>query len=161
MRKEQNSISSKDFRRTSGNYVAWQSTRGVNPGHSANGQLRISGRVWTSGALATPDREFRLLAVKRTRNTLLALKTASVLGLLILSLGSVAASQQNSPGPVEQGSTTPAAVFGVSGVVLDRSNAAIAGARMTLHGGSLENQPSPTPDLSARFPATAVTPARY
>src|SRR6267378_1567619 len=105
MRKERNSISSKDFRRTSRNSAAWQSTRRVNPGHIANGQLRISGRVWTSGAPATPDGEFRLLALKKSRNILAALKTASVLGLLILSVGSVAANQRNSPVRLEQGPT--------------------------------------------------------
>src|SRR6267378_5424980 len=161
MRKERNSISSKDFRRTSRNSAAWQSTRRVNPGHIANGQLRISGRVWTSGAPATPDGEFRLLALKKTRNILAALKAASVLGLLILSVGSVAANQRSSPGRLEQGPTTAAVVFGVSGVVLDPSNAAIAGAKVTLHEGSPENEPSMVTDLAGHFEFAGIMPGSY
>src|SRR5229473_5030496 len=180
MRKERNSISSKDSRGTSENSAAWQSTRRVNAGHNANGQLRISGRVWTSGAPATQDGEFRLLALKKTRNILTALKTASVLGLLVLSVGSVAANQRNSPGRVEQGpmgmnataavisrvaitqaAQRTAVVFGVSGVVLDPSNAAIAGAKVTLHGGSLENEPTTVTDLAGHFEFAGVTPGSY
>src|SRR6266478_3014267 len=110
MRKERNSTSSQDFAATSGNGAAWQNTRRVNPQYTADGQLRISGPVWTIGALATPDGEFRLLVVNRTRNIILALRTVSILGLLILSLGSVAVGQQNSSSRLEQGSTTPDAV---------------------------------------------------
>jgi hypothetical protein len=76
-------------------------------------------------------------------------------------MGSVAASQGNSPGRLEQGPTTPAAVFGVSGVVLDPSNAAIAGAKVTLHGGSLENEPSTATDLAGHFQFAGVTPGSY
>jgi len=161
MRKERNSISSKDFRRTSRNSAAWQSTRRVNPGHIANGQLRISGRVWTSGAPVTPDGEFRLLALKKTRNILAALKAASALGLLILSVASVAANQRSSPGRLEQGPTTAAVVFGVSGVVLDPSNAAIAGAKVTLHEGSPENEPSMVTDLAGHFEFAGIMPGSY
>src|SRR5258706_1527061 len=161
MRKDRDSASSKEFRRTSGNSAARQSTCRVNPGHTHNDQLRISGRAWTSGAPTTPDGEFRLLAVERTRNILAALKTASVLGLLILSMGSVAASQRSSPDRLEQGPTTPAAVFGVSGVVLDPSNAAIAGAKVTLRGGSLENEPSTTTDPAGHFQFSGVSPGSY
>jgi hypothetical protein len=76
-------------------------------------------------------------------------------------MGSVGASQGNSPRRPEQGPTTPAAVFGVSGVVLDPSNAAIAGAKVTLHGGSLENEPSTATDLAGHFQFAGVTPGSY
>jgi Carboxypeptidase regulatory-like domain len=161
VRKDRNRVSPKILRSTLGPSSARQNTCGVNSGHTDNGQLRISRPVWTIGAPATPDGEFRLLAVERTRNILAALKTASVLGLLILSMGSVAASQRNSPDRLEQGPTTPAAVFGVSGVVLDPSNAAIAGAKVTLYGGSLKNEPSTTTDLAGHFQFSGVLPGSY
>src|SRR5882757_3104293 len=73
-------------------------------------------------------------------------------------MAAVAAGQRNSPGRLEQGPMTPAPVFGVSGVVLDPSNAAIAGAKVTLHGGSVENEPSTTTDLSGHFQFSGVSP---
>ncbi len=161
MRKERNSTSSQDFAATSGNGAAWQNTRRVNPQYTADGQLRISGPVWTIGALATPDGEFRLLVVNRTRNILLALRTVSILGLLILSLGSVAVGQQNSSSRLEQGSTTPDAVFSVSGVVLDPTDAAITGARVTLRGRSLKNERSTTTDSEGHFQFAGATPGSY
>src|SRR5438445_990243 len=161
MRKERNGVSSKEFGGISGNSAARQSTCGVNPGRTDNGRLRLSGRVWTIWVPATLGGEFRLRAIERTRDIRAALKTASVLGLLILSMGFFAASQGNSPGRPEQGSTTPAAVFDVSGVVLDPSNAAIAGAKVTLHGESLENEPSTATDLAGHFQFAGVTPGSY
>ena len=161
MRKDRDSASSKEFRRTSGNSAAKQSSCRVNPGHTDNGQLRICGRVWTSGVPATPNGEFGLLAVERTRNIFAALRMASLLGLLILSVGSVTASQRNSSSSFEQEPTTPAAVLRVSGVVLDPTNAAIVGAKVTLHGGSLENEPSTATDLAGHFEFTDVTPGSY
>src|SRR5258708_6058102 len=161
MRKDRGGASWKEFRRMSGNSDARQSTCRANPGQTDNDQLRISGRVWTVGALATLGGEFTLLAAERTRSILAALKTASVLGLLILSMASIAAGQRNSPGRPEQGPTTPGAVFGVSGVVLDPSNAAIAGAKVTLRGGSLENEPSTTTDPAGHFQFSGVSPGSY
>jgi len=161
MRKERNSTSSQDFAATSGNGAAWQNTRRVNPQYTADGQLRISGRVCTIGAPATPDGEFRLLVVNRTRNIFLALRTVSILGLLILSLGSVAVGQQNSSSRLEQGSTTPDAVFSVSGVVLDPTDAAITGARVTLRGRSLKNERSTTTDSEGHFQFAGATPGSY
>jgi hypothetical protein len=81
--------------------------------------------------------------------------------LFILSVGSVAANQLNSPGRLGQGPTTPAAIFAVSGVVLDPSNAAIAGAKVTLHGGSLENGPSTETDQAGHFQFSGITPGSY
>ena len=91
----------------------------------------------------------------------MALKAAYVLGLLTIAMAAVAAGQRNSPGRLEQEPMTPAPVFGVSGVVLDPSNAAIAGAKVTLHGGSVENEPSTTTDLSGHFQFSGVSPGSY
>src|SRR5712671_5617777 len=102
-----------------------------------------------------------MLPLRRTRNILVALRAAFVLGLLMLAMDSVAAGQRNSPGGLEQGPATPAPVFGVSGVVLDPSNAAIAGAKVTLHGGGLENEPSTTTDPAGHFQFPGVSAGSY
>ncbi len=99
--------------------------------------------------------------VEKSRDILVALKAAYVLGLLTIAMAAVAAGQRNSPGRLEQEPMTPAPVFGVSGVVLDPSNAAIAGAKVTLHGGSVENEPSTTTDLSGHFQFSGVSPGSY
>ncbi len=102
-----------------------------------------------------------MLPLGRTRNILVALRVAFVLGLLMLAMDSVAAGQRNSPGGLEQGPATPAPVLGVSGVVLDPSNAAIAGAKVTLHGGGLENEPSTTTDPAGHFQFPGVSAGSY
>jgi len=102
-----------------------------------------------------------LRKVEKSRDILVALKAAYVLGLLTIAMAAVAAGQRNSPGRLEQEPMTPAPVFGVSGVVLDPSNAAIAGAKVTLHGGSVENEPSTTTDLSGHFQFSGVSPGSY
>src|SRR5438445_12566354 len=98
--------------------------------------------------------------MRKERSSALAFKAACITGLFVLSVASVAANQRSSPGRLEQGSTTPTEVLGVSGVVLDPSNAAIAGAKVTLHGGSVENEPSTTTDLSGHFQFSGVSPGR-
>src|SRR6266446_806877 len=158
MRKDRDSAPSKEF---SGNSAARQRACRVNPGQADNKQLRASDRVWTIRAHATPGGRFRLLPVDRTRNFLAAFKAACATGLFILLVGSVAANQLNSPGRLGQGPTTPAAIFAVSGVVLDPSNAAIAGAKVTLHGGSLENGPSTETDQAGHFQFSGITPGNY
>jgi hypothetical protein len=62
---------------------------------------------------------------------------------------------------ITQAAQRTAVVFGVSGVVLDPSNAAIAGAKVTLHGGSLENEPTTATDLAGHFEFAGVTPGSY
>src|SRR5260221_5207688 len=76
-------------------------------------------------------------------------------------MAAVAAGQRNSPGRLEQEPMTPAPVFGVSGVVPDQRTAAIAGAKVTLHGGCVENEPSATTDLSGHFQFSGVSPGSY
>jgi len=76
-------------------------------------------------------------------------------------LGSVAVGQQNSSSRLEQGSTTPDAVFSVSGVVLDPTDAAITGARVTLRGRSLKNERSTTTDSEGHFQFAGATPGSY
>jgi len=102
-----------------------------------------------------------LRKVEKSRDILVTLKAAYVLGLLTIAMAAVAAGQRNSPGRLEQEPMTPAPVFGVSGVVLDPSNAAIAGAKVTLRGGSVENEPSTTTDLSGHFQFSGVSPGSY
>ena len=99
--------------------------------------------------------------MRKERNRASAFKAVCVTGLFILSVSSATAREQSSPGRSEQASTTPTEVLGISGVVLDPSNAAIAGAKVTLHGGSLENEPSTTTDLTGHFQFTAVPPGSY
>jgi len=53
-----------------------------------------------------------MLPIEKTRNILVALKAAHVLGLLMLAMASVAAGQRNLSDRLEQGPTTPAPVFG-------------------------------------------------
>src|SRR5437879_12059860 len=96
--------------------------------------------------------------MRKERNGTSAFKAACVTGLFILSAGSVAANQRNSPGRLEQGSTTPTEILSISGVVLDQSKAAIVGARVTLHGGNLENEPSTATDLTGHVQFSSVTP---
>jgi hypothetical protein len=45
--------------------------------------------------------------------------------------------------------------------VLDPSDAAIAGTKVTLHGGSLENEPSTTTDSAGHFQFSDVSPGNY
>ncbi len=161
MRKGRNSLLPKIFRSSLGNHAAEQNFCSGTLGTSANPQLWILGRVWISAIPVTPDGEICSLPVKRTRNILAALKGAYVLGLLMLAMASVATGQRNSPSRLGQGPTTPATVFDVSGVVLDPSNAALAGARVTLHGGSLENEVSTTTDSAGHFQFLDVSPANY
>src|SRR5438445_8555350 len=99
--------------------------------------------------------------MRKERNGTSAFKAACVTGLFILSAGSVAANQRNSPGRLEQGSTTPTEILSISGVVLDPSNAAIVGARVTLHGGNFENEPSTATDLTGHFQFSGVPPGSY
>jgi len=161
MRKERNSSASKEFWDTSGKSAAWQSTCSrASPGQTDDVQLRGSRRIWTSGA-ASPGGAFRLVGLKKTRNIVTALKRASVLGLFILSIGSAAASQRTAPGRIEQGAASSTAAFDISGVVLDPSDAAIAGAKVILHGRYLENEPSTSTDLAGHFQFSGVTPGSY
>jgi len=99
--------------------------------------------------------------MRKERNGTSAFKAACVTGLFILWVGSVAANQRNSPGRLEQGSTTPTEILSISGVVLDPSNAAIVGARVTLHGGNFENEPSTATDLTGHFQFSGVPPGSY
>src|SRR6266851_3071567 len=99
--------------------------------------------------------------MRKQRNCASALKAACVTGLFILSAGSATASQRSSPGRFEQASTAPTEALSISGVVLDPSNAAIAGAKVTLHGGSLENEPSTATDLAGHVQFAGVTPGSY
>ncbi len=161
MRKDRNIVSLEILRSTLSASVARQSVCSGNPRAIDNAPLRISGRGWTNAAPATPDSESCILPVEKTRNILVALKAAHVLGLLMLAMASVAAGQRNLSDRLEQGPTTPAPVFGVSGVVLDPSNAAIAGAKVTLHGGDLENEPSTTTDPAGHFQFSGVSPGSY
>jgi hypothetical protein len=62
---------------------------------------------------------------------------------------------------ITQAAQRTAVVFDVSGLVLDPSNAAIAGARVTLLGGSLENEPTTVTDLAGHFQFAGVTPGSY
>ncbi len=78
--------------------------------------------------------------MRKERNSASAFKAACVAGLFILYVGSAAADQRNSPGRLEQASRTPTEDLGISGIVLDQSNAAIVGANVTLHGGSLARE---------------------
>src|SRR5437773_12322910 len=94
--------------------------------------------------------------MRKERNSVSVFKAACVTGLFILSVGSVAANQRSSPGRLEQGSTTPTEILSISGVVLDPSNEAIVGARVTLHGGSFENEPSTATDLTEHFQLSGV-----
>src|SRR5258706_1230685 len=161
MRKERNSSASKEFWDTSGKSAAWQSTCSkASPGQTDDVQLRGSRRIWTSGS-ASPGGAFRLVGLKKTRNIVTALKRASVLGLFILSIGSAAASQRTSPGRLEQGAASSTAAFDISGVVLDPSDAAIAGAKVILHGRNLENEPFTATDLAGHFQFAGVTPGSY
>ncbi|MCU1315974.1 MAG: hypothetical protein JWN63_1296, partial [Candidatus Acidoferrum typicum] len=159
MRKDRNSVSPKIFRSTLVTSASGQSVCSGNPGPIDDAQLRISGRASSNAASATRDGEICSLPLKRTRNILVALKAAYVMGLLMLAMASVAAGQRNSPGGLEQGPATP--LFGLSGVVLDPSNAAIAGAEVTLHGGSLENEPSTTTDPAGHFQFSDVSRGNY
>ncbi len=99
--------------------------------------------------------------MRKERNSASAFKAACVTGLFILSVSPVAANQRSSPGCFEQGFTTPTEVLGISGAVLDPSNAAIAGAKVTLHGGSFKNEPSTATDLTGHFQFTGVPPGTY
>ena len=99
--------------------------------------------------------------MRKERNGTSAFKAACVTGLFILSVSSATASERSSPGRSEQVSTTPTEVLSISGVVLDPSNAAIAGVKVALHGGSLENEQSTTTDLTGHFQFTAVPPGSY
>src|SRR5258708_22183540 len=99
--------------------------------------------------------------MRKERNSASAFKAACVTGLFILYVGSAAADQRNSPGRLEQASRTPTEDLGISGIVLDQSNAAIAGANVTLHGGSLENEPSKVTDLTGRFQFAGIPPGNY
>src|SRR5437667_750681 len=99
--------------------------------------------------------------MRKERNGASAFKAVCVTGLFILSVSSATASERRSPGRSEQVSTTPTDVLSISGVVLDPSNAAIAGAKVALHGGSLENEQSTTTDLTGHFQFTAVPPGSY
>src|SRR6266481_2661053 len=99
--------------------------------------------------------------MRKERNSVSAFKAACITGLFILSVSSVAANQRGSPGRFDQGSTTPTEVLGISGVVLDPSDAAIAGAKVILHGGSLKNEPSTATDLTGHFQFTSVHPGNY
>ncbi|PYX58398.1 MAG: hypothetical protein DMG76_09090 [Acidobacteria bacterium] len=76
-------------------------------------------------------------------------------------MASLAAGQQDSATRLEQGPTTSASVLDVSGVVLDPSNAAIAGATVTLRRGRLENEPSTTTDADGHFQFSGVSPGNY
>src|SRR5258708_7219316 len=162
MRKERNSSASKEFWDTSGKSAARQSACSrASLGQTDDVQLRGSRRIWTSGVPASPGGAFRLVGLKKTRNIVTALKRASVLGLFILSIGSAAASQRTSPGRLEQGAASSTTAFDISGVVLDPSDAAIAGAKVILHGRNLENEPSTSTDLAGHFQFSGVTPHTY
>src|SRR5438094_396715 len=99
--------------------------------------------------------------MRKERNGTSAFKAACVTGLFILSVSSATASERRSPGRSEQVSTTPTDVLSISGVVLDPSNAAITGARVILHGGSLKNGRSTTTDSEGHFQFAGATPGSY
>src|SRR5260370_15461686 len=99
--------------------------------------------------------------MRKERNSASAFKAACVTGLFILYVGAAAADQRNSPGRLEEASRPPTEDLGISGIVLDQSNAAVVGANVTLHGGSLENEPSTVTDLTGRFQFTGIPPGNY
>src|SRR5205814_5268378 len=99
--------------------------------------------------------------MRKERSGTSAFKAACVTGLFILSVSSATASERSSPGRSEQVSTTPTEVLSISGVVLDLSNAAIAGAKVALPGGSLDKVQSTPIELTAHLQLTAVPSGCY
>jgi Carboxypeptidase regulatory-like domain len=98
--------------------------------------------------------------MRKDRNRASEFIAACVTGLFILSASSAAADLGNSPGCLKQSSRTLEDLV-ISGIVLDPSNAAIAGANVTLHGGSLVNEPSTVTDLTGHFQFAGVPPGSY
>lgn len=84
-----------------------------------------------------------------------------VVALLALSLGSSGASAQNLAADLNPAPAPESARFVVSGVVLDPSDAAIEGAKVTLHGRKVGNEPSTQTGPSGRFQFSGVTPESY
>src|SRR5438552_18793420 len=99
--------------------------------------------------------------MRKERNGASAFKAVCVTGLFILSVSSATAGERRSPGRSEQVSTTPTDVLSISGVVLDPSNAALVGARVTLHGRNFENEPSTVTDLTGHLQLSGVPPGVY
>jgi len=91
----------------------------------------------------------------------MAVPPSPVLAQTQVSTGMNATAAVISRVAITQAAQRTAVVFGVSGVVLDPSNAAIAGAKVTLHGGSLENEPTTVTDLAGHFEFAGVTPGSY
>src|SRR5438552_2699070 len=80
----------------------------------------------------------------------LTAKKACVLVIVMLLINVFAAAAQNLP-TRSASATIPSTSFSISGVVLDPSNAPIAGAKVVLSGRKADNQPSTSTDAGGGF----------
>jgi len=161
MNEHRKSASLKGFQIPLVNSVPTPSTCKVNLGHHHDAKQRNLGHSWTIGAANTPWGEFRPIVTEKSQCLRVALKTGLLLGLFLTLTSTVAMAQEKSARGDGQGSTSPAAVFGVSGVVLDPSNAVVAAATVTLHGGSSKFELSMATDSEGRFNFANVMPGSY
>ena len=101
------------------------------------------------------------LALQLRAHAFEALKKTFAFTMLILVAGALAASGQQRPSATDGAAPTPAWALAVSGVVLDQSNAPIAGANITLHGASADNPPSTITDAAGKFQFDGVASDSY
>jgi len=89
------------------------------------------------------------------------LSAVLVVGLLTLSADSFGASAQDLAAGLNLAPASESATLVVSGVVLDPSDAAIAGAKVTLHGGNFGIEPSTMTDPGGHFQFAGVSRESY
>src|SRR5215469_14892233 len=123
--------------------------------------LNITEQAWIRRDHSALDSKSCFISIPLSRKTFAALKKTSVIVLLMLSVAPFVASAQETLAGPDQAAPTPSVVFAVSGVVLDPSNATIAGAKVSMRGKNSKSQRSTRTDPSGHFQFDAVVPDNY